>query len=86
MMELSMNLEDRTLFKRIDWNLIFVIVALNIIGLINLYSATHGPNGRDVEPLFISQIIWLAIGWCVFFIMTFFDYIIASRLAYVIFS
>ena len=57
-MELSMNLEDRTLFKRIDWNLIFVIVALNIIGLINLYSATHGPNARDVEPLFINQIIY----------------------------
>ncbi len=84
-MDLSMNLEDRTLFKRIDWNLIFVIVALNIIGLINLYSATHGPNARDVEPLFINQIIWLAIGWCVFFIMTFFDYVIASRLAYAIF-
>jgi rod shape determining protein RodA len=84
-MDYSMNLEDRTLFKRIDWNLIFVIVALNIIGLINLYSATHGPNAKDVEPLFINQIIWLSIGWCVFFIMTFFDYIMASRLAYAIF-
>jgi rod shape determining protein RodA len=84
-MDISMNLEERTLFKRLDWNLIFVVLALNIIGLINLYSATHGPSSKEVEPLFINQFIWLAIGWCIFFIVTFFDYIIASRIAWVVF-
>lgn len=84
-MELSLNLEDRTLFRRIDWSMIIVIFSLNFIGLINLYSATHGPNSKDVETLFTNQIIWLLAGWAIFFLVTFFDYIISSRLAWIIF-
>lgn len=72
---------ERTLFKKLDLNFILVIFGLNIIGLINLYSATHGPNSKDVEPLFISQIMWLCIGWGVFFVTTMIDYIIVMRVA-----
>ncbi|MFZ4403517.1 MAG: rod shape-determining protein RodA [Pseudobdellovibrionaceae bacterium] len=82
-MSLSMHLEERNLISRLDWNFIFVILALNIIGLLNLYSATHGPNSKEVESLFISQIVWLVTGWGVFFIVTFFDYAIVSRIAYI---
>ena len=53
-MDLSMQVEERTFFKRIDWNFVLVILALNVVGLINLYSATHGPHSADVEPLFIT--------------------------------
>lgn len=74
--------EERTLFRRLDLNFIFVILALNVIGLINLYSATHGPNSRDVAPLFLNQIVWLVAGWCVFFITTLIDYSIVSKLAW----
>lgn len=84
-MELAMNLEERTLLRRLDWNLIIVILTLNVIGLINLYSATHGPTAKEVEPLFLNQIIWLLIGWCIFFLFTFFDYVLASRLAWVLY-
>lgn len=78
---MSLQVEERTLFRRLDLNFILVILALNIIGLINLYSATHGPNSRDVEPLFLSQFMWLGIGWGVFFICTLLDYMIVTRLA-----
>lgn len=74
--------EERTIFKRLDLNFIFVILALNVIGLINLYSATHGPNSRDVAPLFVNQIIWLVAGWSVFFITTLIDYSIVAKLAW----
>lgn len=84
-MELALNFEEKTFFKKLDLNFIFVILALNVIGLINLYSATHGPNSKEMEPLFINQIIWLVIGWSVFFIVTFLDYVIASRVAIVIY-
>lgn len=80
-MELSLHVEERTLFKRIDLNFIFVILALNVIGLINLYSATHGPNSKDVESLFVNQIVWLLAGWCLFFIVTLIDYAIVSKIA-----
>lgn len=84
-MNLSLQVEERTLFKRLDIHFILVILALNIIGLINLYSATHGPNSKDVEPLFISQFVWLGIGWTVFFIATMIDYLIVTKIATVIY-
>ena len=84
-MELDLNLkfEERTTLKRIDWSFILLILALNIVGLINLYSATHGPQSEAMNGLFLNQIIWLAIGWSIFFIVTFIDYQIVTRLAYI---
>jgi rod shape determining protein RodA len=84
-LDLAIQVEERTIFKRLDLNFILVIFALNLIGLINLYSATHGPHAKDVEPLFISQIIWLGVGWSVFFICTLLDYAVVARLAIWIF-
>jgi len=81
-MELSLQVEERTMFRRIDWNFVLVILALNLVGLINLYSATHGPHSVDVEPLFLNQIVWLMAGWSCFFIGTFLDYSFISRVAY----
>ena len=80
-MELSLQVERRTLWKRIDWNLVVIILVLNFVGLVNLYSATHGPLSVEVEPLFRNQIIWLVVGWSVFFVATFVDYQILTRLA-----
>jgi rod shape determining protein RodA len=82
-MELSMQIEERTLLKRIDWNFVLVILALNVVGLINLYSATHGPHSQNVERLFLNQMIWLSVGWSVFFFVTFIDYQWVSRIAYI---
>lgn len=77
----ALHVEERTLFKKLDINLIIVILALNVIGLINLYSATHGPNTVNVATLFISQIMWLLVGWTVFLVMTLLDYSLVSRIA-----
>lgn len=85
-MQFSLHLRENTFFKKLDLNFILVIFALNIIGLINLYSATHGPNSKDVEPLFISQIMWLAIGWSVFFFVTLVDYVIVLRIALAVYA
>jgi rod shape determining protein RodA len=80
-----MQVEERTLLKRVDWNFVLVILALNLIGLINLYSATHGPHSKDVESLFIQQIVWLIAGWGVFFLVTIVDYAFVSRIALAIY-
>lgn len=84
-MEFALQVEERTLLKRIDWNFVISILGLNIIGLINLYSATHGPYSNQMEPLFISQILWLLVGWSAFFIITLIDYRIFHRLALAIY-
>lgn len=85
-MELSsFQVEERTLLRRLDFNFIFIILALNIIGLINLYSATHGPTAENVASLFVNQIIWLVAGWCIFFIVTLIDYSVVSKIAYLVY-
>lgn len=82
-MDLSLKVEERTLFKKIDWNLVLVILALNIVGLINLFSATHDSGSEEFANLFLNQIVWLTAGWSCFFIITFIDYGILTRLSYV---
>ena len=84
-MDISLQLEDKSLFRKLDWSLISFILFIQIIGLINLYSATHGPNAKDVEPLFINQLLWLGIGWSVFLVITIMDYLIFSQIAWIIF-
>lgn len=79
--------EGRTFLKKIDWNLAIVIVGLNIIGLINVFSATHGHaevGGSD--RLFWSQCFWLFVGWCFYLATTLIDYNIFMRLGYVIYG
>jgi rod shape determining protein RodA len=79
--------ENRTFLKRIDWNFALAILLLNIIGLVNLYSATHG-HGSDVgnARLFVSQIFWLMGGWVLFFIVTLVDYQFFVRWAYILYG
>lgn len=77
---------ERNLFKRLDINFIIVIFTLNLIGLINLYSATHGPSTKEIGSLFISQIVWLIAGWSVFFISTLLDYSYIKRISIFIYS
>jgi rod shape determining protein RodA len=84
-MNLTLQMQERGLLKKIDWPFALLIFGLNIIGLFNLFSATHGPLSQEVESLFISQIMWLMIGWSVFFIITFIDYQVVSRIAYLVY-
>ncbi len=82
----SLQVEERTFLKRIDINFALVILALNIIGLINLYSATHGVHVDGTSRLFWLQIIWLSLGWGVFFVVTLIDYQWFYRLAYLFYG
>jgi rod shape determining protein RodA len=81
----GIQVEGRTFLKRIDWSFAIVILGLNIIGLINLYSATHG-GSMSTDRLFYSQIFWLFAGWVVYFIITFIDYKFFTRLAYFVYG
>lgn len=80
-----MHIEERTFLRRIEWNFVFIILALNLVGLMNLYSATHGPHSQGVETLFANQIVWLVVGWSVFFLMTIVEYQFVTKAAYVVY-
>lgn len=81
----GLHVNERNFFNRIDVRLILLIFCLNVIGLFNLYSATHGPNSQGVEALFIQQLVWLSIGWSVFFVFTFLDYIWINKFVWILY-
>lgn len=81
----GINVTERNFLSRIDIRLIALIFTLNVIGLINLYSATHGPHSKEVETLFIQQIVWLTAGWAIFLAMTFLDYIWINRMVWLMY-
>ena len=85
-MKLNMRVEDNVFFRHLDANLIFIMLALNIIGLINLYSATHGLNPGSQTNLFWQQIIWLVLGWSIFLGLTLVDYTFFKRAGFVFYA
>lgn len=82
----GLHVNERNFLNRIDIRLILLIFCLNVIGLFNLYSATHGPHSKDVESLFVQQIIWLLGGWTVFFIFTFLDYLWINKVIWIFYA
>lgn len=79
-------IQERGFLKKLDWSFIIPIVTLHLIGIINLYSATHGVGAVQTDRLFLSQIFWLVKGWIVFLAMTLIDYQFFIRAAYVLYG
>ena len=65
-------------FRRIDLQLIVLVSALQGIGLVTLYSATHGAYSSN-NFLFARQIIWLCSGWGVFFVLYSMEYSLLKK-------
>ena len=57
--------------KKLDINLLLVLLALSVISMINLYSATHSAEATSLSRVFVSQLIWFLGGWVLFFLVTF---------------
>ncbi len=66
-------------FKKTGIAFLSLILILQIIGLLVLYSATHGAYIENVS-LFRQQILWLSLGWMVFFIISNINYSLLSKL------
>ncbi len=64
---------------RFDWPLMIIVAAIAGIGLLNLYSATHGTRH---EVKFDQQVVRMVIGAIAFFTATFLDYRALVRVAW----
>lgn len=64
---------------RFDWPLFLAIAVVSTVGLLNLYSATHGTRHADK---FDQQVVRMVIGSVTFFVMTFLDYRTLVRVAW----
>ncbi len=85
-LQTEMQVEERRFWHRIDWNFALVIFALNLIGLINLYSATHGVHDNQTDRLFLQQIAWIIVGWGLYLLLTLVDYRVFFRMAYPLYA
>lgn len=65
-----------TAFKRIDWLLVLFILPLIIAGLVTMKSFTPLENAGN---FFNKQIIWILIGFAIFFIFSFIDFRFLKR-------
>ncbi|WP_428265253.1 rod shape-determining protein RodA [Haliangium sp.] len=64
---------------RFDWPLFLIVAAISLVGLLNLYSATH--DTRHAVK-FDQQVIRMVIGGVAFFVVSFFDYRTLTRVAW----
>ena len=69
---LGLKLEGRSVLKRFDWNFAAVILTLQVIGLVNLYSAAYSTT--HLNRVFYSQLIWIPLGWMAFLFVSKIDY------------
>ncbi len=69
---LDLKIESRTALKKFNWDFALVIFVLQIIGIINLYSAAYSTD--HLTGVFRSQLIWIAIGWVAFLVVSRIDY------------
>jgi rod shape determining protein RodA len=84
-MDISLSTGEKSFLQKIDWTFVILILFLHGLGLINLFSATHGPLDKNVAGLFVNQLAWQGIGWTVFFALTLIDYSHISRVAYAVY-
>ena len=78
-----LQVEKKSLLHKIDWRFVTVILILNVIGLVNLYSATHGAHTTGLSRNFLFQATCLLGGWIVFIIITLINYKHLIRFSYV---
>lgn len=85
-MATKLHVQESTFRKRIDKDFVRNIFALTFIGLIILFSATHGAKESINERLFYQQFVWLSMGWLVFLGTTLLDYNFWKRVAWPFYS
>ncbi len=78
---LSVPIGQSSLFRRFSVYMIFSILTLNAISLINLLSATTN-IAKHLKGIFYSQMIWIAVGWGLYWLLTFVSYRFFVRFAY----
>jgi len=56
------------------WLLILIILALNFISLVSLYSSLHRSGEFVGKFIFLKQVIWIILGWSIAIIFSFINY------------
>ncbi len=70
--------------SKFDWSLAIIAVLLSLIGIMNIYSASHTQNAAGLA-LYQKQIIWVALGLVVMVALAYTNYQIIGHYAFYIY-
>ncbi len=70
---------DRRLIQNFDWVTFLTVIAISVIGILTVFSATRQPGEETQSPLFIKQAVWLVIGLFGLVAAVSFDYVWLER-------
>ena len=76
---------DRRLLENFDWIFLVLILAVNVLGIVNLVSASAGYHANG-SPVYLKQIYWLLLGLSFMTFILFFDYHILKKAGYVLYG
>lgn len=70
---------DKKLTGHFDWTILWLVLAVSVIGLFNLYSATFNlPSNK----YFVTQLYWFILGFIAVFVAVVVDYRFFERITY----
>ncbi len=73
---------DRRLLAHFNWTILLIVLILDAVGLINLYSAVQQEGQGGTSTVFFSQVAFVALSVIAMLAMTVLDYRVYERLAY----
>ena len=77
---------DRGLWGNLDWFLLALVLAICLLGLVNIYSTGFSLLHDKTSTLFVKQSQWLLMGLCGMVIAFFLGYRFIASWAYVIYA
>ena len=73
---------DRRLLQNFDWPMLYASLAICLIGVASIYSASRGYAGES--NFWLKQLMWIGAGLMVGFVLLLFDFRAVGRFAYLV--
>ncbi|MDA8169100.1 MAG: rod shape-determining protein RodA [Nitrospiraceae bacterium] len=77
---------DRRTIQNFDWLALGLVLALSIIGVLTIFSATRPAEGEHQAPYYIKQLVWLAVGLIAMVLVIKVDYQWFARLSWLLYG
>ena len=77
----SENYSSAHWYSKLNFQFLTIIGLIAVIALINFYSITHTPSSPLVS-VFWKQVLWMTLGFVIFFILSAIDYQFFCRFSY----
>lgn len=81
-----MKIDWREFLGRYDFSFFIIMFIIFVIGVFNLYSATHNESSLSVRNLYINQIVWFFLAILIGFFISIFNTKTFNKFSYVIYG